>query len=53
MPDPQIVHPTSEDGIDDLDRLAHRVADVLQEDFPELGKKCHPILLPQPASSLA
>ena len=36
MPDPELVHPTQEAGIDD--HLAHRVAYVLPEDFPELGK---------------
>jgi hypothetical protein len=31
--------------MDDLDRLARRVADVLPENFPEHGKKCLPLLL--------
>jgi antitoxin (DNA-binding transcriptional repressor) of toxin-antitoxin stability system len=51
MPNPEIVHPTPEDGIDD--HLANRVADVLPGDFPELGKKCLPLLLPGQASSVA
>jgi len=44
MPDPEIIHPAPEDGIDHRDHLAHRLADVLPEDFPELGKKCCSLL---------
>ena len=39
MPDPKIVHPTSEDGIDLLNHFSHWLADVLPKDFPELGKE--------------
>jgi hypothetical protein len=44
MPDPEIVHPTAEDGIDHLNHLSYRLADVLPEDFPEFGKKCRSLL---------
>src|SRR5215469_9815595 len=44
MPDPEIVHPASEDGIDQLNHLAHRLADMLSKNFPELDKKCRPLL---------
>ena len=33
MPDPKIVHPTSEDGIDLLNHFSHWLADVLPKDF--------------------
>src|SRR5215475_5349777 len=46
MPNPKVVHPSSEYGIDYLNHLAHWLADMLPEDFPELGKKCLPLLLP-------
>jgi len=39
MTDPKIVHPTSEDGIDLLNRFSHWLADVSLEDFPEFGKE--------------
>src|SRR5450756_2862340 len=39
MTDPKIVHPTPEDGIDHLNHFPHGLADVLPEDFPELGKE--------------
>ena len=39
MPDPKIVHPTSEDGIDLLNHFSHWLADVLLKDFPEFRKE--------------
>src|ERR1019366_660132 len=39
MPDPKIVHPTSEDGIDLLNHFSHWLADVLLKDFPEFRKR--------------
>src|SRR5215475_922696 len=45
MPNPEVVHPSSEYGIDDFNHLAHWLADMLPEDFPELGKQCLPLLL--------
>src|SRR5215471_353642 len=44
MPNPEIVHPAPEDGIDQLNHRAHRLADMLPEDFPEFGKKCRSLL---------
>src|SRR5262245_14647205 len=44
MPDPEIVHPTPQDEIDHRNHPPHRLADMLPEDFPELGKKCRPLL---------
>ena len=45
MTDPKIVHPTPKDGIDHLNHLPHWLADVLPEDFPELGKDRRSFLL--------
>src|SRR4029077_6879317 len=39
MTDPTIVPPPPEDGIDTLNPRLHGLADVLPEDFPELGKE--------------
>src|SRR5713226_7494749 len=39
MTDPKIVHPSPEDRIDHLNHLLHGLADVVPENFPELGKE--------------
>src|SRR5215472_2738008 len=46
IPNPEIVHPPPQDGIDYLNHYSHWLADMSPEDFPELGKKCLPLLLP-------
>src|SRR5690242_4561582 len=44
MTDPKVVHPASQDRIDLLDHLPHRLTDVSSEDLLEFGKQRGPLL---------
>jgi len=42
--DPKIVHPSSQDRVDQLNHRPHGLADFASEDLPELGKQLRSLL---------